>query len=55
MTDSSTYRQLVLFDCNDDRLSLFKDHEKYLSRIPSNCEWYIFWNEFKLPVYKKLK
>jgi hypothetical protein len=55
MIDSSTYRQLVLFDCNDDRLSLFKDHKKYLSQIPSNSEWYIFWNEFKLPVYKKLK
>lgn len=55
MTSSSSHRQLVLFDCDDGRLSLFKNHKKYLSRIPSNCECYIFWNDFKFPVYKRFK
>ncbi|CAF4223681.1 unnamed protein product [Rotaria socialis] len=55
MTFSSTYRQLVLFDCDDDGLSLFKDHKKYLSEIPPNCECCIFWNDFKFPAYKNLK
>jgi hypothetical protein len=54
MSVSSIYRQLVLFDCDDGRLSLFKDHKIYLPRLPSNCECYVFWNDLKLPVYKKL-
>ena len=54
MSGSSIYRQLILFDCDDGRLSLFKDHKQYLRQIPSNCECYIFWNDHKLPVYKKL-
>ncbi|CAF4639232.1 unnamed protein product, partial [Rotaria socialis] len=47
--------QLVLFDCDDDQFSLFEDHQKYLSRTSSSCECYIFWDDFKLPVYNNLK
>ncbi len=55
MVSSSTDQQLVLFDCDDGRLSIFKNHNEYLSQIPPNCECYVFWNELKFPVYKKLE
>ncbi len=55
MASSLIYRQLVLFDCDDGRLSLFKNHDQYLSKIPGNCECFIFWNDLKFPVYKKLE
>lgn len=54
MSFASTYRQLVLFDCNDNRLNLFKDHEKYLSKIPSYCHCCIFWNDRQLNVFQNL-
>lgn len=55
MVSSTKFRQLVLFDCNEGRLSIFKEHEKYLSQIPPNCECYIFWNDLKFPVFKNLQ
>ena len=54
MPSLSAYRQLVLVDADDGRLSLFKDHQQYLSHMAPNCEWCLFWNDLRLPVYKKL-
>lgn len=41
---ASLYRQLVLFDCDGGRASLFDDRT-ILDQLPSNCEFYLFWNK----------
>ena len=55
MPSLCNYRQLVLVDADDGRLSLFKEHQKYLSEIPPNSKWCLFWNDLTLPVYTNLK
>ncbi|CAF1541774.1 unnamed protein product [Adineta ricciae] len=41
---SVNYKQLLLFDCDGGRASLFDD-KTILSEIPSNCDCYLFWND----------
>ena len=40
----SKYNQLILFDCDGGRSSLFND-KTILYDLPSNCECYLFWNK----------
>ncbi|UJR24417.1 hypothetical protein I4U23_005793 [Adineta vaga] len=40
---SSEYKQLLLFDCDGGRGSLF-NNRTILSQSPSNCDCYLFWN-----------
>jgi hypothetical protein len=41
---TSSYSQLILFDCDGGRASLFND-QTIVSQLPSNCECYLFWNK----------
>ena len=40
---SCSYRQLLLFDCDAGRSSLFNNLE-IVNQIPLNCQCYLFWN-----------
>lgn len=55
MSSLCAYRQLGLIDADDGRLRLFKDHQKYISHMAPNCEWCLFWNGLRLPVYKNFR
>ncbi|UJR30021.1 hypothetical protein I4U23_017566 [Adineta vaga] len=48
MSLSMACSRLVLFDCDNDRLSLFTDHDTLISQIPSNCEYHLHWDDSKL-------
>lgn len=50
---TSDYKQLILFDCDGGRASLFNDRT-ILDQLPSNCECYLFWNKDSTTVIDKL-
>ena len=47
------YRQLILVDCDGGRGAIFNAKD-LLSKLPSNCEFYLFWNNNDKVINDKL-